>query len=584
MSGFTRLFRRKSKENPAPAGSQENQGQQSTPQSQTPPSGQNAEASQPQAPAQPTAEELAAQKAANSAAKTELAKARFQKEMQNQDLMYLVKKIANIDLSMDTEPPVQQDENGNPIEPPKNITAESVEEFYDEHVEVWTEGAGQINDLIFNSFEQADLDAAGISVGEKVTGGIFGMFGVLVSAFKAWNTFAKMHKDDKDRAERGEQKSAATRWQHARDGMEAIVDVINNTLGLVGTFLNDGPAAILGIISNCASIFMSFIKIADSGARIHGINKRKSKLWAKIEQKRMKYANEPGAEVEAEAYTLPTGFFKGTRAHRIKNKRDALRAKLASPEFAVGQTETLEGKHRKVKTNYGDSYTGLTNKIDAAKAARKGAAAGAPGTPAPTGAPATQTEAEKKKEKTRIRLMEALHTIEEYYQEDQAQDRQIKILGHSLEDSITESVDIVGNLADLSVVGASVGKILNVAASCYGLARHAGSWAYGKVSKLTGHAADKDFRRSEMARNMFDSIRGMTEGNATTPGPYGWDGTTFLLDGVPDFRIRSGADRLSHMRGMMTGLDVRIDPLLKAENKGEFVESLASAFSQDGNG
>ena len=282
----------------------------------------------------------------------------------------------------------------------------------------------------------------------------------------------------------------------------------------------------------------------------------------------------------AEAYNLQ-GMW--SRASRVKEKRDLLRQRLADGTFklqaegnagnanagnAIATGTDLRGgtvKYRKITTSYGSAYASLSDKIDKEKTWGKAQNFG-------------ENSSEKKQYKTRVRLMEALELIERYYEEDQSQNRQLKLMGHSIEDSITESTSMIANLADLSVVGAGVGKILKVAAASYGLVRGVGSWAYGKISEANGHANDKEFVRNEMAETMFQSIKGITDES------YGWRSDHFAVEAVENHKVASAANRMKHVRGMMTGLDLHLDPLLTAPNKEEFLKSLSSAFSQDGNG
>ena len=151
------------------------------------------------------------------------------------------------------------------------------------------------------------------------------------------------------------------------------------------------------------------------------------------------------------------------------------------------------------------------------------------------------------------------------------------MIGHAVEDSITESIDMIGNIGGLTVVGSWAG-ILSKAAAVYSIARGVGSKIYSWASDKNGHSNDKEFRRTEMSQTMFQTIKGITTSQ------YGWDGETFQADELEDFRLESANDRLDHIHGMITGLDLHMNPLLFAENKEDFVSNLATAFSQDGNG
>ena len=420
----------------------------------------------------------------------------------------------------------------------------------------------------------AKREADSIKISNKATGGIFNIFGALTNVFKAWNTFANMAKKDYDMRERGDKKDAADRWQDARNGLQTVVDLLNSVLGTAGTFTADAVSATLGIISNCATMFMKLIAIADSSARIHGVNKRKKALREQIQKKREKYESEKDME-SAGYYDLPDKF--GV-ARKIKAKRRELREKLAGQKLSNGAnvateknvSEVSDAKFRHISKSYGGDYTTLSDKIIEEKEWRR---------EGESGANAASME-DRTIYKRRLHMMEALELLERFYEEDQAQNRQIKILGHALEESITESVSMAGNLGKISVVGAGAGAICSVAASTYKAVSSFTKFAVGKIRGAMGHDNDKAFRRNEMAMTMFNSVEGLT--NTQKYGLEG--GVAGSVDQVQDMYLDSAAERLHHVRGMMTGLDVHLDPLMTAENKGEFIASLSSAFSEDGNG
>lgn len=540
--------------------------------------------------------------------KSAAARFRYQKETQNARLMRMVKKIAELGQKGDLgdfqmipglKTPVvasqpQQSQAGvagqtgttenaqtqQPEEEKENLfwrgqeKAIKLADGYDEYADTWVSLASDINDTIFNHFDMSDFDKKGVEASGKSLGGVFGVFGALCSAFKTWNTFVNMMKKDSDMRGRGEKKDAADRWQDAREGLEAIVELINNTLGAIGNFGGDVLSGILGIISNCGTLFLKCISVADSYARIHGVDHREEALWDRIQQKRAKYEAEKDME-SAGYYDLPN---KIGKARMIKAKRRELREKLAGQKLSTGESvatekrvsEVSDAKFQHISKSYGDDYTTLSDKIIKEKERRKEGEAGEN---------AASLE-DKTIYKRRLHMMEALELLERYYEEDQAQNRQIKILSHALEESAVESVNMVGNLAKVSVVGAGVGAILSVAASTYKVVSSGAKYFVGKIRGNMGHDNDKTFRRNEMAMTMFDSVAGLTN----TP-KYGLEGGVVgTIDQVQDMYLDSAAERLHHVRGMMAGLDVHLDPLMTAGNKGEFIESLSSAFSEDGNG
>lgn len=516
----------------------------------------------------------------------------FDEETGNTRLMTLVRKIAslsgtglgtfklvpgeNTGTSGAASQPAQQ-QNGS-----ENTTSkfwkrqEVVEEgtdIYETYEAPFIELASGINDAVQAHFEMKDVKGIGVDVSNKGLGGGMAAVGAIASAFGAWNTFAKMYKTDKDRRERardegtGEQKDAQDRWQDAREGLQAVVDLISNTLGTIGTFTADAVSGILGLISNCAVLLTKFISIADSSVRVHKLNTRKYAIWQKIKQKREKYAGAKEME-SAGYYELP---FKFTFAKEIKAKRRALRSSLAQMKDREGNAIATEAKvssvsNRKfqhIENTYGEDYTGLEQKIQEEKEYRK-----------------TNTSEDRAVYKRRVRMMEALELIEQYYELDQAQDRQIKILGHSVEDSVTEGVSVVSNLAKVSVVGATAGQILAASNAIYKVASKTTKFAVKKIREGLGHGNDKEFRRNEMAMTLVRSVEDITK-----DGKYALQGgVKGNVEAVEDYRLSSAAERLSHVHGMMTGLDIHMSPLMEAENRGEFLQSLSSAFSEEGNG
>ena len=500
----------------------------------------------------------------------------FDQEIKNQRLMKFVRKVAELENAPKPDPNKKNQANPQLKEPAEQTQSdetlnEQIEEFYGEHMDTWVSAAEDISGLVMDHFDTNDFGSADFGTkADKANaglGGIFGIFGAIKSVFEAWNHFSKLHKEDKEVKAKGITLDAADKWQRVREGLEKVVEVITSTMGAVGNFLNEGPAAILGLISNCAVMLLKFITIADSSARAGGILKRKQKLWNRMSEKRTKYKDDA---------TLVSALDMSgwhTRASLVKKKRDFLREYLTKLQLgsanneAVAKKQALDPKkiYRKVKESYGEDYTNLSDKIDAEKTWAK--EQGIMG----------QSGEERKKYEHRIHMMEALELVERYYEEDAAHDRHLKMIGHAVEDSITESIDMIGNIGGLTVVGSWAG-ILSKAAAVYSIARGVGSKIYSWASDKNGHSNDKEFRRTEMSQTMFQTIKGITTSQ------YGWDGETFQADELEDFRLESANDRLDHIHGMITGLDLHMNPLLFAESKEDFVSNLASAFSQDGNG
>ena len=520
----------------------------------------------------------------------------FEAETQNKRLMRLVRKISLLGAqgaaANQTPGAVLKSGNIQAVAPKYSeddkTKKEEVDEFYSEHAEVWKGAANSITDFVHNHLDLSGKkkDGSAADTSDKVFGVFWGFIDSLIAAFQAWNTFSRMYKRDKNRdlMEGEGQKDHADRWQDARVGMEKIVGVITSVLGTIGTVAGTGPGAILGIISNCAVLFMKCITIADSGSRAHGINKRKWRLWKTIEEKRKKYLDEAaGGDQDAQeaADALDVNQWYRTRAGGINKKRAELREKLANNDDMKLSSGTHIATSRQQHVGKGwlgkdvtvyEGYDNLYNKIDQEKQKRYESL---------DSGQIKRGKTEDKKQKKKIRLMEALQLIEQYYEEDQAQNKHFKMIAHALEESATESLDMVANLANLSVIGDNIGKIIKVATAAYGLVRDVGAWVVNHIRDAAGHGEIKGINRKEMASNMYSSIEGMLSMD------YGWDGNDFLsenIDKVVNYRVESGARRLKHMRGMMTGLDVHLEPLMTAGNKSALVDSLASSFSQDGNG
>lgn len=527
------------------------------------------------------------EKITHAAEKSAAARKLFDEETGNKRLMTLVRKIAALSGSemgdfklvpgqtsgtAGTASPAQQPTQDTPSAFWKR--QEKVEEgteVYETYEAPFIELASGINDAVQAHFEMKDVKGIGVDLSNQGLGGGMAVVGAIASAFGAWNTFTKMYKTDKERRERaletGEKKDAEDRWQDAREGLQAVVDLISNTLGAIGTFGADALSGILGLIGNCAVLLTKFISIADSSVRVNKINVRKYRLWQRIKQKREKY--KASGELESSAYyELP---FKFSFAKEIKAKRRALRTSLAqmkdrdghaiATEEAVSSVSTEKFQH--IEKTYGEDYTDLESKIQEEKEHRK-----------------TDKSEDRTVYKKRVRMMEALELIEQYYELDQAQDRQVKILGHSVEDSVTESASVLSNLAKVSVIGATAGQILAASNAIYKVASKTTKFAVKKIRANLGHENDKAFRRNEMAMTLVKSVEDLTK-----DGKYALQGgKKGNVEAVEDYRLTSAAERLSHVHGMMTGLDIHLSPLMAAQNKGEFLQSLSSAFSEEGNG
>ncbi|MDO4260623.1 MAG: hypothetical protein Q4C82_00965, partial [Eubacteriales bacterium] len=394
----------------------------------------------------------------------------------------------------------------------------------------------------------------------------------LVAIYRAVQTILEMNKERKRRLLRNEEDDSHTAWQRHRKCIKEAVSVGTSVLDIVASFLVTPVKEVLGIIGNGLALLEQLVTIGDSTGRIQGVEMRKRELWKRIRAKREKYVKEKDTELAA-AYSVSESPSVG----EIKNKRDALRAKLAGDEFKTGEEQkkiasekALTGKHRDVKKSYGSDYTTLSDKIMAEK---KWA-----------GGQSGLTGEERSKYKKRVRLMEALELIEQYYTSDQAESRQKKMRGHTIADAVAEGATMVANLTDIAQVFATgtvgVGRVMKIGIAASSLIRKGVSAGYAAWSERSGHSADKEFIRNEMAETLYESIKGLTRGEDSVLKADG----TFVYDQMSDKVLASAEGRVSNLSSVLTTLDVSIAPLMTAASKQEMVSSLAAAFSQEGNG
>ena len=445
--------------------------------------------------------------------------------------------------------------------------------------------AGDLKDVVETAMDIQEYGLNGKAPDEDgfdsgtATGAVMDCVNGLIAVYKAVKSFMSIWQKNKERKQRNEERDGHTVWQHVRELISQVISLGTSALGIASSYVPSPVSEILGIIGNGLNLLGQFITIGDSAVRIIGSKARKNMLWKKIQRKREKYKSDKNADAELEeAYNI--GFF--WRTSKIKAKRDQLRAKLASGLYSLqggGQNNTgqaiatrqeLTEKHRKVKVGYGSDYTTLSDKIMAEKTWAAGQ----------TNFKGSWAYRDYKK---RVRLMEALEIMEQYYTLDQAENRQLKLAGHTLEDAVKEGSSMIANLTDIvqlfSTGTVGVGKILKIGIAVGSMVRNGVSSAYSTWSEKSGHNNDKEFIRKEMAETLYNSIEGLTKDSE-----YNLSEGMFAFDQMKDRYLASAESRVSELSSVVTTLDLSMAGLMTAGNKADMIASMAAAFSQEGNG
>lgn len=537
------------------------------------------------------------------------ARARLEAYAKDPKVMKLIRKIAGLNASATGNdvfqllPQNQTPGNGNPPPtPPQPPTRREqakaffkrLWEFLTNHKEDLQGAADNINGVMAGIFDFAGSNKGG--TGSSVLGAANSFFGAILNVIEGWKTFSKMRDEDTDRRSRPNADDKGldgqTIWRRFREGLGKVVDTLSSIAGIgdgiVSVIGIDPVSSIIGIVTNSASLVMQCIKVLDNALRSRGVEERKKRIRQKMLYKQEKYGKNPDLSDVVPYFTLPAK----ARSKAVEEKRKDLRAKLAKDveelKLQAGQTPQAIAKETEINTNtsgvkfkdtevhYDKSYTTLSQKIMAEKKWKR-----------------TQSDLSYEKRKAykkRILLMEALDLLNQYYLEDQERDRQRKGRRAGYAETVKAGVSVGANIMKLighltAAFSGGMGEALTLAGGIVDVANNVGSLvqsgvqkAYAHASQRNGHNNDKALRRNELALTLFESVKDLTNGDS-----YGWDtsaGSFNNLDKVEDYRMKSGADRITSFAGMIEGVDLDIEAAMQTQNRDSMLKLLSASFSQ----
>lgn len=533
------------------------------------------------------------------------ARARFEAYAEDPKVIKLIRKIASLNTSATGNdafllPQNQTPGNGNPTPTPSQAPTRREQakaffsrlwDFLTNHKEDLQGAADNINSVMAGIFEFAGSKKGG--TGSSVLGAANSFFGAILNAFEGWKTFTKMRHEDTDRRSRlnADEKGldGQTIWRRVREGLGKVVDTLSGFADGIGSVIGiDLVSSIIGIVTNSANLLLQCIKIADNAVRGRGVEERKKRIRQKMLYKQEKYGKNPDLKDVVPYFTLPAK----ARSKAVEEKRKDLRAKLAenvedlklqanasqtNPAQAIAKetkTSTTGVKFKDTEEYYGDSYATLSQKIMAEKKWKR--------------TQSDLSDEKKKAYKKRILLMEALDLLNQYYLEDQERDRQRKGRRAGLAETAKAVVSVGANIMKLighltaafsggtSEALALAGGIVDVANNVGSLVQTGVQKAYAHASERNGHNNDKALRRNELALTLFESVKDLTSGDS-----YGWDSSKFNnLDKVEDYRMKSGADRITSFAGMIEGVDLDIEAAMQTQNRDSMLKLLSASFSQ----
>ncbi|MGN0330597.1 MAG: hypothetical protein ACI4D5_05080 [Kineothrix sp.] len=426
------------------------------------------------------------------------------------------------------------------------------------------------------------LKKAEISRGEALksgAGGVGGGFGIAAAGLAVLNSIIAMVDLGRKIAAASKNHKAGLsdaqeKKQDAREILMGLCRACSSLLGAGAMFAALVPVLgpSLGIIDSGLQLVMAVVNLSSHGSHWADMHGEKQRIWKEIERKRKKY----GSSMDAGFFDIDNSMKEESRRpdwDKIDAQRKGLQ-QVVSSDHGLTKEVFDSKKAARNKTGYAAAETGISSRISELREKKH---------------QGMLNEQEQKDYKRKMHAMEALELMAQYRNVEKAEKKMRKASGHDVESIIVSGTKIIGNALTLageitaasgygaSLIAAGVG--VNMSVGAYEGARQLGSWGYKGVRILAGSEKSKQNTRSEMAEYLFDKMLSLG------PKRVAWEGGFFKLDdSVPDYRVREIGRSVDELNAVLRrGLDARVSSLLKAPNSQVMKESLAAAFSQDGN-
>lgn len=379
-----------------------------------------------------------------------------------------------------------------------------------------------------------------------------------------------------------------------RDFFGKALDLIGNVIDFAGPWIDMVPflGSCLAILQNAGGIAKASMELVFAGKNRYTVHQSKKKLKERLAQKK-KACLEGHHGMDSTLFDITDFSEEGIRKRREflleyvglhtginKNQKEIEANQFSGTNFYETSLNWLDTKvfNRKSKENVASGYGEVNEKLAAKmwetkKAHRE----------------KTDTSVKEHDEyKSKIHAMEALDLLNEYEVENALAHRQNLKMRTNGFDLATSATKLVGNVLKLSGeictatgVGALAGGSLLVTGSTIktvvGLieaTKGVGSFLNERLENNSQRGKNKEYVRNEMGTALFEKMDVL----ATIFG----DNKTIKED-TKDFAIAKMKNDFDYIVGVRKGSDMRVSSIMKANTRGEIIDSLSSIFSQDGN-
>lgn len=379
-----------------------------------------------------------------------------------------------------------------------------------------------------------------------------------------------------------------------RDFFGKALDLIGNVIDFAGPWIDMVPflGSCLSILQNAGGIAKASMELVFAGKNRYTVHQSQKKLKEKLAQKK-KACLEGNHGMDSTLFDITDFSEEGIRKRREillayvglhtdikKNQKEIDDNQFNGKNFYERTLNRLDTSifHRKSKENVASGYGEVNEKLAAKmwetkKAHRE----------------KTDTSVQEHDEyKSKIHAMEALDLLNEYEVENALAHRQNLKMRTNGFDLATSATKLVGNVLKLSGeictatgVGALAGGALLVTGSAIktvvGLieaTKGVGSFLNERLENNSQRGKNKEYVRNEMGTALFEKMDVL----ATIFG----ENKTINAD-TKDFAITKMKNDFDYIVGVRKGSDMRVSSIMKANTRGEIIDSLSSIFSQDGN-
>ena len=394
-----------------------------------------------------------------------------------------------------------------------------------------------------------------------------------------------------------------------RGGFEKLLDLIGGIVDGAGPFISMVPflGTCISLLQNAGGVAKDSMEVFFAGKYRMVVSDSMVKLKNRLKYKREKLEKREDSKADAELFTLDDYSNKG-----ILNKRRELLAKVgAQMQIAKSDEEVAANQyhgrnpltrfmnmvdtglfHRKDKENAATGFSAVNQKLaehmwrvkkeERDKAQNK-----------PAGA---QPAAYNAAYKSRIHAMEALDILNEYEVENALAHRQNLKLRSNGFDSASNTAKLAGNVLKLSGeicaatgVGAAGGgglvitsTVIKTMAGLAEVSKKAGGLVNSKLEKHSQRGKNKAYVRNEMGTALYEKMDVLS---SIMKENENWitGADEKAAPETQDYVISKVKNDFDYIVGVRRGSDMKVSSIQSAGSREEIIDSLSSAFSQDGN-